>query len=122
MKVIEVNASKIIELPAQGQTISNGQEALELLMNGNYLGTRKILLYESNLNADFFRLQSGVAGDILQKFSLYDGFLAIVGDFEKYESSSLQSFIKESNRQGRIQFFGSREEAIHILQQKIEKE
>lgn len=122
MKVIEVNTSKIIELPTQGQTISNGQEALELLMNGNYLGTRKILLYESNLNADFFRLQSGVAGDILQKFSLYDGFLAIVGDFEKYESSSLQSFIKESNRQGRIHFVGSREEAIHILQQKIEKE
>jgi hypothetical protein len=41
---------------------------------------------------------------MLQKFSTYDFKLAIVGDFSKYKSKSLQDFIRESNK-GRVIFF-----------------
>jgi len=38
--------------------------------------------------------------------------LAIVGDFSKYQSKSLQEFIGESNRGNRVFFVSNIEEAI----------
>ena len=43
------------------------------------------------------------------------GYLAIVGDFSKYESNSLKDFIYESNKQGRINFVPHQDEAIRSL-------
>jgi Domain of unknown function (DUF4180) len=53
---------------------------------------------------DLFRLQTGLAGEIFQKFSNYNFKLAVVGDFSKYKSKNLQDFIRESN-EGNIVFF-----------------
>jgi len=60
-------------------------------------------------------LKTGLAGEILQKFSNYYVELAIVGDFSKYSSKNLQDFIYESNKVGRINFVSSVEEAKEAL-------
>jgi hypothetical protein len=120
MNIISEGGVKILEAP-DTLIIRNAQDALELLMNGNYLGTRKILLKEENLQAGFFDLKTGVAGDILQKFSTYDGYVAIVGDHTKYTSKSLKDFIFESNKQGRVNFVSTKAEGIEVLRQKVEK-
>ncbi len=121
MNIIDESEVKILEAP-DTLIIRNAQDALELLMNGNYLGTRKILLKEENLQPDFFDLKTGLAGDILQKFSNYDGYVAIVGDYAKYTSKSLKDFIYESNKQGRINFVSTKADGIEILRQRIEKD
>jgi hypothetical protein len=121
MNIIEEGFVKILEVP-DTLIIRNAQDALELLMNGNYLGTRKIILLEENLQPDFFDLKTGLAGDILQKFSNYDGYVSIVGDYSKYTNKSLKDFIYESNKQGRVNFVSSKEEAIAVLRGKIEKQ
>ena len=67
------------------------QNALELLMNAQYQGADIIVMDESCLAPSFFKLSSGLAGAIFQKFSTYGGRLIIVGDFEKFQSKALYS-------------------------------
>lgn len=101
---------------SQEVVIAQAQEALELLMNCSYnLGTTKLIVQESNLSKDFFDLKTGLAGEILQKFSTYNGHLAIIGDYSQLSSKSLKDFIYESNRFGRINFVSNEEEAIKVL-------
>jgi len=51
----------------------------------------------------------------LQKFSTYNGRLAIIGDFSKYDSKSLKDFIFESNKGRRVNFVGTTDEARIVL-------
>lgn len=93
---------------------NDAQEALELTMNINYYNqdVRSFIIEEHNLPAAFFDLKTGVAGDILQKFSNYQFKLAIICDLNKYKSKSLSDFIRESNRIGRVIFVDSEDAAI----------
>jgi hypothetical protein len=108
---IEVNEIKIAEIISEAVLIKKTQDALDIMADCNYQGSWKIILHQKNIIADFFDLKTGIAGDILQKFSTYNVQLAIVGDFSKYTSKSLRDFIFESNRLGRISFVNSAEEA-----------
>ena len=94
----------------------NAEDAAELLMNCLYQGADAMLVDETNLPPAFFDLKTKLAGDILQKFSTYNGRLAIVGDFTKYDSKSLKDFIYESNKQRRVVFAQNMEEAEDMLQ------
>ena len=60
----------------------------------------------------FFELKNGMAGEILQKFSNYRVRLAIVGDFSRYTSKSINDFILESNKTGHINFVPTVTEAL----------
>lgn len=105
-----------IALIVSNDTIINTtQDAVDLLMNCRYQGADSIILHEHNLPVEFFYLKTGLAGDILQKFSTYGSRLAIVGDFSKHESKSLRDFIYESNKGRRINFVSSVEEAVNAL-------
>jgi hypothetical protein len=105
----------IAEIEATGIIIHNVQDALDILVNCAYQGASKIIVQASHIVPEFFDLKTGVAGEILQKFSTYQIQLAIVGDFTKYTSKSLQDFIFESNKVGRINFVASIEDAREKL-------
>ena len=98
-----------------GPPIQSPKEALELLINCAYRGAEKIIIHADQLTPDFFDLKTGIAGEILQKVSTYQLRLAIVGDFSHYSSKSLQDFIFESNKVGRVNFVASVEEAKEKL-------
>ena len=87
-------------------------------MNCHYQGSDSLIIHERNLPAEFFDLKTGLAGDILQKFSTYQGRLAIIDDFTKYESKSLNDFIYESNKGRRINFVATLAEAETALASK----
>ena len=74
-----------------------------------------MILNETNLRPEFFELRTGMAGEILQKFSQYSVKLAIIGGFEKNKSKSLKAFILESNRGNQIFFVPDRDTAIARL-------
>ena len=69
-----------------------------------------------NLHPDFFNLRTGLAGDILQKFSNYKVQLAIVGGFSKYQSKSFRDFIYESNKSKLIFFVPDIDSAVLALE------
>ncbi len=106
---------RIAEVKSAGIVIGQTQDALDLMANADYLGARKIMIREEHLDPAFFDLKTGMAGEILQKFTNYRVQLAIIGDFSKYPGKSIRDFIFESNRYGRINFVSSREEAIEKL-------
>jgi hypothetical protein len=95
--------------------LNNVQDAVDLIGNCSYSGSNKIIVYQKNIAPAFFDLKTGIAGDILQKFSTYRSQLAIVGDFLTVESKSLRAFMYESNKTGHIFFVNSLEEATRQL-------
>jgi len=115
IEIIKLKRVGIAEIKSGRVEIRKVQDVLDLMADCDYQGARKIILHEKNIIADFFDLKTGLAGEILQKFSNYFVELAIVGDFSKYSSQSLQDFIYESNKVGRINFVSSVEEAIEAL-------
>jgi len=118
IEIHQINGTSIAEIISDEVIINETQDALDLMAESNYRDSWRIILHEKNLIPDFFDLKSGIAGEILQKFSTYNNQLAIVGDFSKFSSKSLKDFIYESNKNGRINFVNSVEEAIEKLGRK----
>lgn len=110
-----INDTKIAELISNKTIINKTEDGLDLLGNLYYQGFDKIIINEQNILPDFFDLKNGIAGEILQKFSTYRVRLAIVGDFSKYTSKSLNDFIYESNKAKQINFVATQSEAIKVL-------
>jgi hypothetical protein len=102
----------VAELTDKFFIIRNAEDAIELINMPGSEECNKFIIYEQNLAKEFFILGSGVAGDILQKFSNYRLRLAVVGDFSKYKSKNLNDFFRESNKTGNILFVNSIEEAL----------
>lgn len=110
-----INGAKIAEVISDNLVINNNQDGLELLINLYYQDFDGIILHEKNITPTFFDLKSGMAGEVLQKFSTYSVRLSIIGDFLKYNSKSLHDFIYESNKGKLISFVSSVSNAISKL-------
>lgn len=110
-----INGTPIAEIVSDHIIISEVQDTLDIMANCSYQGAGKIIVHQKNIIPDFFDLSTRLAGEILQKFSNYKVQLAIVGDFGEYKSKSLQDFIYESNRTGRIIFVSTSQEARERL-------
>ena len=115
-----MNIEKLTETTAAVRTeetlVSTPQEAMDLIASARYeTGCRALILPKAALHEDFFRLSTGLAGEVLQKFVNYDMKLAIVGDFSHYTSKPLQDFIRESNRGKTVFFLPTEPEALQKL-------
>ena len=60
----------------------------------------------AQLDPEFFRLSSRLAGDVLQKFVNYRARVAIIGDISAHvaQSDALRDFVWESNRGEQVWF------------------
>lgn len=110
-----INNTKIAEIIADNIVLRTTEDGLDLLGNLYYQGFDKIILHEKNITPDFLDLKNGIAGEILQKFAQYRVPLAIVGDFSKKRSKSVNDFIFESNKGKHINFAHSLPEALNAL-------
>lgn len=109
------NGSNICVVSASEIIIHSPEEAFDIMINCAYQGADSIILYEQNISPDFFDLKTRMAGEILQKFSTYRVRLAIVGEFSKYNSKSLNDFIYESNKGRLVNFVSDTEAALSVL-------
>ena len=108
----ERDGSRIAELLGNATIVASAGDALDLLAEA---GTRNIVLKREHLAPDFFRLGTGLAGEILQKFSNYRVRCAIIGDFSQVRSPALHDFILESNETGEIVFVADIDTALALL-------
>ncbi len=107
---------RIAEVMAPEILINTPEEALQLIVDLYYQeGINKIIIHENNIIPAFFDLKTGIAGEILQKFSNYKAQLVIIGDFTKYPGKSLKDFIYESNKGQLVNFLDSLELAVERL-------
>jgi hypothetical protein len=106
---------KIAEIDSDKVLFINLESALEILTNLYYLEFDAIIIHQKNVASEFFDLKTGLAGDILQKFSNFKMKLAVIGDFSNYESKSLKDFIFESNKLKQTIFVADINEAMKLL-------
>ena len=102
----------IAELTDDNFLITQTQDILDLIGDLVSYDCNRVIIHKRNLHSDFFNLKTGLAGDILQKFSNYKVKLAITGDFSGYQSKSLNDFIRESNKGNMIFFVDSLDSAL----------
>lgn len=107
IEIHQAGDEKIAEVISDEILIKNAEDGLQIMIDLYYQDFDKIIIHENNITPDFFDLKTGIAGELLQKFSNYRLRLVIVGDFAKYDSNSLRDFIYESNKGKQINFLAT---------------
>ena len=113
--VHQQGANRAVEVIDDAVLVSSGPDALSIIADPALAEATGIILHRRNFADDFFRLSTGLAGEVLQKFVTYGVRVAIVGDFSDLESDSLQAFMAESNRGGNVLFLAGVDEAARRL-------
>ena len=107
-----INGATLAEILPESDLISNPEDILDIMVDAAYNNASGLIVHSITLHKDFFDLKTGLAGEILQKFSNYRMRLAIIGDISAYKSKSLRDFIVESNNRGTICFVDSLDKAL----------
>lgn len=116
IRTIQENAEIIALIESDAVLVTDVQSALDLMATVRYeTGADCVALPKAALDERFFKLGSGLAGDILQKFVNYQMKLAIIGNFSSYTSKPLRDFIYESNQGNHVFFVASELDAIEIF-------
>jgi hypothetical protein len=102
----------IMEIIDDGVIIKEPDDVFDYFFTNN---CSTIILKKHNITDDFYDLSTGIAGEILQKFSTYRQRLAIIGDFDNIKSKPLRDFIYESNKMKQTIFVKTLEEALDIF-------
>jgi hypothetical protein len=90
--------------------ITDTQTALDSLAQARaQMGCDRMAIPREAFDEAFFKLRTGLLGEVLQKFVNYQMRLAIYGDFSREKSQPLRDFMLESNR-GRQAFFAPDED------------
>jgi len=109
--------STVALISSEGIVINNVNDALDLMANVRYQECDKMILRKEQITDDFFELKTGLAGEILQKYTNYQMRVAIVGEFTDYNSKSLNDFIYECNQGNKILFKSTEDEALAAFHQ-----
>lgn len=91
---------------ADGAPLRDEQDALDLIGTAFHHEAAWVVVPAARLTDDFFRLRTGVAGGIVQKFANYRLRLAVVGDISRHTEAggALRDFVRESNRGTQLWF------------------
>ena len=101
-------------LPGE-ERLAGERQALDLVAACGENGTDRLMLHADNLTEDFYRLRTGVAGEILLKFSTYRIRVAAVLTSELVDQGRFREMVLEANRGDQFRVFYDREAAEHWL-------
>ncbi|WP_119727476.1 DUF4180 domain-containing protein [Thermomonospora amylolytica] len=105
--VEHVDGVAVLMCAPDGAPIVGEQDALDLIGNAGYQDAGWVVIPVARLHEDFFRLRTGVAGAILQKFANYGMGVAVLGDVSAHVAASdaLRDLVREYGRgTGRVRF------------------
>lgn len=104
--------SALYYCPSDGPKLRSARDAVDLIGDAGGIGAETIVIPAERLDEDFFRLRTGVAGEMLQKFVTYRKRVAIVGDISAYASAStaFRDCVYEANRGCDVWFAADRDE------------
>ena len=102
----EAYGLRILECASDGQPVSSERDATAIIGDAFSGRANWVVIPISRLPDDFFRLRTGIAGAIIQKFANYHLRLAIAGDITDRvaESAALRDFVIEANRGAQLWF------------------
>jgi hypothetical protein len=99
MRIDDSTGIRVLHLETEGEPISTPDDASDLVGTAWSHSANMVAVPAERLDPEFFRLRSGLAGEITQKFVNYRLRLAVVGDIAKHveASDALRDFVWESN-------------------------
>jgi hypothetical protein len=104
-----------LECLAGENLITNEQDTLDWIALCGENQVSGMLIHESNLTPEFFRLRTGVAGDILQRFAIYRVRLAALLSQETANQGRFREMVLETNRGNQFRVFFNRQQAENWL-------
>lgn len=109
--ILEIGATRMLVCPAEGASIGAGN-AIDLIADAMGQQADGIAVPVERLAAEFFRLGTGIAGEIAQKAVNYGLHLVVVGDIAARiaASETLAAFVREANRGRHLWFVASLQE------------
>lgn len=110
-KVVEKSDKKYIEIASAERPLYTEQDAVDIITlcfeNNAFL----LMLHAGIFSEDFFKLRTGVAGQMLQKFTNYRAKVAILVTGEEKIRGKFKELLTEANRGNDFRVFGSAAEA-----------
>ncbi|MFD8495134.1 DUF4180 domain-containing protein [Amycolatopsis sp. NPDC059657] len=99
----------MLEVAAEGPLLGSYRDAVDLVGEALSADTNVVVIPVSRLGAGFFRLETRIAGEFLQKLLDYRLRVVIVGDIAEHlaDSDSLRAFVYESNKGRQVRFTSS---------------
>lgn len=111
-RLVEHPQNQYVEALAGDGRIESENDALELVAACGEFQTHRLLIHAENLTDDFYRLRTGLAGAVLQKFVNYSVKVAAVLPPELVNQGRFQEMALEANRSNRLfHIFHERERA-----------
>ncbi|MFF9282874.1 DUF4180 domain-containing protein [Streptomyces griseosporeus] len=108
---------RVLRCAPDGPPLDGEQAALDLIGDAFGQEAELVVVPVERVGAEFFRLRSGVAGAVVQKFATYRLRLAVVGDISGHvaDSTALRDFVHEANQGGQLWFVADEAELAHRL-------
>jgi len=115
MRIDDRSGIRVLHLDADGEPISTPDDAADLVGSAWSHQAALIALPVERLDPEFFRLRSGIAGEITQKLVNYRLQLAVIGDITEQlgKSDALRDYVRESNWGDHIWFLEN-EDALDV--------
>ena len=110
-RIIDRGGVPVLVCDAEGAPIAGPQDALDLI-GAAYAGADVVAIPAGRLDDNNYRLSTGVAGEIMQKFVNYRVRLAVVGDISAHVAASgaLRDLVYESNKGNQVWFVNDLQE------------
>lgn len=114
-KVIEKNTKKYVKCVSAEKPINTEQDALDLVAACGEHDTNLLMIHAEALSDEFFKLRTGLAGMVLQKFINYRVRTAVVLQGEIKFAGKFKEFIAEANKGKDFRVFNNAAEAENWL-------
>ncbi len=115
LQKIQNGEQRYVEVFSCAEPIASTSDALDLVASCGEYDTNLLLLHGEALSEDFFKLRTGVAGEIFQKLINYTIRTAVLLPDLKNISPSFRELMAEAARSRHYRFFTDRGEAENWL-------
>ncbi|SDR24401.1 protein of unknown function [Thermostaphylospora chromogena] len=117
--VLETGAEQVLFCAADGPKVDGEHAANDLIGQAWERQATTVVVPAERLDESFFRLRTGVAGAIIQKFVNYRLRLVVLGDISPHleRSSALRAFVAEADRGDQLWFVADADELAARLEQ-----
>ncbi|WP_030605222.1 DUF4180 domain-containing protein [Streptomyces fulvoviolaceus] len=105
-ELVNLHGVGVLRCASDGPQLDGEGAALDLIGDAMGRDAQVVAVPAERVGEEFFRLRSGIAGAIMQKFVNYRVRLAVVGDVSHHVagSTALRDFVHETSQGGHIWF------------------
>lgn len=115
LKVVEKDNKKYIESNEVKFPISSEQDALDIVAFCIENDTYRVMLSDEVLSEDFFKLKTGLAGKVLQKFVNYNIKAVLIMKSEEKIKGKFKELASETSKSNNFRIFKDMDEAVNWL-------